>query len=339
MFCGAGGLTRGLLDAGIKVHCGVDLDATCQFAYEINNKSEFINIDVNELNRDVIKEYARKNPYFLLAGCAPCQTFSTHTQKNRIRNRDARWGLLNGFASVVCDIIPDFVTMENVPSLIKCDVFLNFVRKLKRAGYQVSYSIVKCADYGIPQSRRRLVLLASQWGEIEIIPPTHKKEKYKTVRETFLGLARLKAGAADTSDPLHRAAGLTPINRRRIEASVPGGTWRDWNNEIRLPCHKRKTGKTYSGVYGRMKWDAVGPTITTQFYNYGTGRFGHPEEDRALSLREGALLQGFPAHYCFVPPGTTPSIDVISRHIGNAVPVRLGEIIGISIIKHVQAMK
>ncbi|MFA7368264.1 MAG: DNA cytosine methyltransferase [Kiritimatiellales bacterium] len=338
LFCGIGGLTRGLQDAGIKVHCGVDLDETCRYAYEKNNKAKFVSKDVNQLERDAIKKYASKTKHFLLAGCAPCQTFSTHTQKNKSRDKDARWELLNSFATLVDDIGPDLVTMENVPSLIKYDIFSGFVRRLKKAGYHVSFSVVKCADYGIPQSRRRLVLLASRLGEINLMPPTHKKAEYKTVRDALIGLAKIKAGTEDKKDPLHKAAGMTDINLRRIKASVPGGTWRDWDDHLRLPCHKRKTGRTYSGVYGRMKWTSVGPTVTTQFYNYGTGRFGHPEQDRALSLREGALLQSFPPDYDFAPPGTTPAFNAIARHIGNAVPVRLGEVIGKSVVRHVEGL-
>ena len=146
----------------------------------------------------------------------------------------------------------------------------------------------------------------------------------------------IEAGQIDEHDPLHRASTLSPLNLQRIRASVPGGTWRDWPEELRCPCHRRNTGNTYGSVYGRMSWDQIGPTITTQFYNYGTGRFGHPEQDRALSIREGALLQTFPADYDFIDPEREFVVRDIARHIGNAVPVRLGEIIGQSIIAHLE---
>ena len=135
---------------------------------------------------------------------------------------------------------------------------------------------------------------------------------------------------------IHRSARLSELNLKRIRASVPGGTWRDWPEELRCECHKKDSGQTYSSVYGRMTWDQIGPTITTQFYCYGTGRYGHPEQDRALSLREGALLQTFPIDYNFINPNTPVVLRDIARHIGNAVPVRLGEVIGISMLNHLQ---
>jgi DNA (cytosine-5)-methyltransferase 1 len=129
---------------------------------------------------------------------------------------------------------------------------------------------------------------------------------------------------------------LNDLNLKRIRQSQPGGTWRDWDEELLSPCHKKKSGKSYSGVYARMSRDNLAPTITTQFYNYGTGRFGHPEQDRALSLREGALLQTFPPDYEFIDPKMKIYFKSIGTQIGNAVPVRLGYIIGISIIEHIK---
>ena len=149
-------------------------------------------------------------------------------------------------------------------------------------------------------------------------------------------MPQIAAGQIDENDPLHRSSALNEKNLRRIQASVPGGTWRDWDEELRCECHKKTSGRTYGSVYGRMSWDAIGPTITTQFYNYGTGRFGHPEQDRALSLREGALLQTFPVDYDFINPDVRFVLSDVARHIGNAVPVRLGEVIGESIINHLE---
>ena len=154
------------------------------------------------------------------------------------------------------------------------------------------------------------------------------------VRNYIYNLPQVDAGNVDPHDPMHRAARLSDINLQRIRASVPGGTWRDWPENLRCECHKKDSGKTYSSVYGRMSWDQIGPTITTQFYCYGTGRYGHPVQDRALTLREGALLQTFPPNYNFINPDRAFSFRDIARHIGNAVPVRLGEVIGLSIIAH-----
>ena len=147
-------------------------------------------------------------------------------------------------------------------------------------------------------------------------------------------LPEIPAGGVCETDPLHRSAALSAINLERIQASIPGGTWRDWPENLRCACHLKNSGQTYSSVYGRMTWDQIGPTITTQFYSYGTGRYGHPEQDRALSLREGALLQTFPEDYDFIDPAHPFVFRDVARHIGNAVPVRLGEIIGQTIINH-----
>lgn len=137
-------------------------------------------------------------------------------------------------------------------------------------------------------------------------------------------------------DSLHQAAGLSPLNMKRIKASVPGGSWKHWEEDLIADCHKRSTGKTYPSVYGRMEWDEPAPTMTTQYFGFGNGRFGHPEQNRAISLREGAILQSFPKGYRFVPPGSPIYCKTIGRLIGNAVPVKLGEAIGKTLMAHVK---
>jgi DNA (cytosine-5)-methyltransferase 1 len=134
---------------------------------------------------------------------------------------------------------------------------------------------------------------------------------------------------------MHSAASLSATNIKRIKSSKPGGTWRDWEDNLKLKCHQKKSGNTYLSIYGRMTWDAPSPTITTQFYGYGNGRFGHPEQDRALSLREGAILQSFPPDYELVDPKKKFKRREIGTHIGNAVPVELGRAIGTSMVKHI----
>jgi len=237
---------------------------------------------------------------------------------------------------LIRDVQPEIVSMENVPEITKYDVFTDFVAGLKSLGYKVFWDNVYCPDYGIPQSRKRLVLLASKLGAIEIIPATHTRQQYKTVQDTIGTLEILAVGEVSALDPLHRTSTLSGINIKRIRQSKPGGTWMDWDEGLRSPCHKKDSGRSYSGVYARMSWDSLAPTMTTQFYSYGTGRFGHPEQDRALSLREGALLQTFPEDYDFIDPELPFSIKRIGMHIGNAVPVRLGEIIGKSITEHIK---
>jgi DNA (cytosine-5)-methyltransferase 1 len=164
--------------------------------------------------------------------------------------------------------------------------------------------------------------------------PTHNSENYKTVKMAIGHLESIRAGSSSKKDNLHRSAALSDVNMKRIKKSAPGRSWRDWDDDLRADCHKKGTGGTYGSVYARMKWDKPSPTITTQFYSYGTGRFGHPEQDRAISLREGAILQTFPKKYKFVPSDSKVEFKRLGRHIGNAVPVRLGKIIGKSIIKH-----
>ena len=185
--------------------------------------------------------------------------------------------------------------------------------------------------------RNRLVLLASLFTPISIIAPFFTKENYLTVRDTISQLTVLTDGEESNNDKLHKSSKLSGTNKKRIKQSVPGGTWQDWEEALRLPCHMKNTGKGYRAAYGRMEWDKPSPTITTQFYGYGNGRFGHPEQDRAISLREGALLQSFPINYDFIDDKISQTMRKVGAHIGNAVPVKLGEAIGKSILQHLNA--
>jgi len=339
LFCGIGGLTRGLLDAGINVVAGVDLDKTCKFAYTENNVTaegehvDFIHQSVSNLDSEVIQNYFEGAEYTVLAGCAPCQPFSRHQKDKANRSDHYKWGLLYDFAAKIESTLPDIVSMENVPTLEKESVFDDFLQTLLDLDYKISYKVVNASEYGVPQRRRRLLLLASRLGEIKLIEPTHKNQPI-TVREAIGDLPVVAAGVENDIDVLHSSAKLAPINLKRIKASIPGGSWKDWDKKLLPKCYTRTTGKTYTSVYGRMEWDDVSPTLTTQFGMYGTGRFGHPEQDRALTLREGAILQSFPKDYKFFDKDNFKRTH-IARQIGNAVPVRLGEIIGISIKKHI----
>jgi DNA (cytosine-5)-methyltransferase 1 len=227
--------------------------------------------------------------------------------------------------------------MENVPNLSNQEIFEDFVSFLEGKKFHVSYSNVYCPEFGIPQKRRRLVLLASRFGEIELIPSTHSAKNFVTTRETIGHLPRIQSGKVCKTDPLHRTTKLTEINLKRIKASKQNGTWLDWDAELRLECHSRESGESYKAVYGRMSWKEPAPTITTQFYNYGTGRFGHPTQHRALTVREAALLQTFPADYKFIEDEHEKfHLTKIGVHIGNAVPVELGVVIGKSIRRHIR---
>ncbi|QWT39626.1 DNA cytosine methyltransferase [Dickeya dadantii] len=332
LFCGAGGLTHGLINAGIDVVAGYDIEESCRFAYEYNNSTTFINQDVTSLRYENVLQHFDGADFTLLAGCAPCQPFSTYSRVQKKENsQDSRWNLLTSFGRLISETKPDFVTMENVPGLEEQKVFEEFLFLLNNHDYKVDYKIIFCPDYGMAQTRKRLVLVASKLGEIELPKPTHRPKDYLTVADVIGHLPAIVAGETHESDPLHRSSILSPLNLKRIKISVPGGSWLDWPEELRSDCHKKNSGKTYPSVYGRMAWNMPAPTITTQCNGFGNGRFGHPEQNRAISLREAAMLQSFPANYKFLPAGEKYKISSLAKMIGNAVPVRLGEIVGQSI--------
>ena len=337
LFCGAGGLSYGMQQAGVTISGGIDLDPSCRHPFETNVKADFYERDISELPAEFVASLFPAGRIRVLAGCAPCQPFSTYT--NGSSASKGQWQLLNKFGEMVKELQPEIVTMENVPQITKHAVFKDFLSIIEESNYHYNYSVVQCATYGVPQKRPRLVLMASKIGDIELVPPSHKEGDFATVRDAIQHLESLEAGNVSRSDCLHKSSRLSKKNLQRIRNSKPGGTWRDWDDDLRTSCHKRNSGQTYSSVYGRMRWDRPAPTITTQFNGYGTGRFGHPEQDRAISLREGAILQTFPEHYSFVPEGEIIQIAPVARLIGNAVPVKLGEAIGQSIMKHLESLR
>lgn len=337
LFCGVGGLTCGLEKAGLDVVAGYDFDATCKYPYTHNNNSRFIEKNIADVSGKEIKQLLKGYDVKILAGCAPCQPFSRHQKDKKDRSKHKDWNLLYQFARLVDEVRPHIVSMENVPELEQEKVFKDFVDTLEKLGYYVTYHVINAADYGVPQRRKRLLLLASKKKKIEFIAPTHQQPV--TVREAIGNLPPIGAGEDNSNDRLHITSGLSDKNLQRIQHSTQGGSWREWPEDLKLACHKKEGGKTYTSVYGRMSWEDVAPTITTQFTGYGTGRFGHPEQDRAITLREGAIIQTFPEDYSFVPLNQKIVIKDVSRQIGNAVPPRLGEIIGLSILNHCKKRK
>ena len=310
---------------------------------EENNKVKFISKDIRKFTGAELSELYPKGSIKILVGCAPCQPFSAHTRKNKDRSSDERWSLLDDFGRLVEKVNPHLIAFENVPLIRKENIFTNFCNKLRSLYYYLHPElIVYCPDYGVPQKRRRLVLIASTWDKFELLPKTHSSSPedgllpFQTVEDAIGNLPEIDDGEASESDPLHRSRKLTDINKKRIMHSKPGRTWKDWDEELRLPCHQKSSGKGYTTVYGRMESDDLAPTITTQFINLGSGRFGHPEQHRALSLREGALLQTFPKDYKFIQPESPITVSRIAAYIGNAVPVDLATVIGESIQKHVK---
>ena len=336
LFCGVGGLSYGLQKAGLQVVAGVDADKTCQYAFETNCDAKFLGAPLEDVSADDIRALYPRKSQRILVGCAPCTPFSAYAAGSR--NRSDKWSLVELFLQRILEIEPTIVSMENVTrlrSFNKGSVFRQFVAGLRDAEYQVVVDSIDAADYGVPQHRRRLVVLASRLGRITLPAPTRTRPP--TVRAAIGHLPKLRAGRTDASDRMHRSPHLSPLNLRRIRAAKPGRTWEEWEDRALIAeCHKRQTGVTYKNVYGRMESDAPSPTLTTGCFSFGRGRFGHPEQDRAISLREAALLQSFPAQYRFVAPETAVSFSHLRRYIGNAVPFALAQVIGQAIRKHIK---
>lgn len=357
LFCGVGGLTYGLESVGIPVSAGVDINEDCEYSYKSNTGAEFEEWDLTHLTHDDCGEDGCIDPEDvadlypedvdrILVGCAPCQPFST--MGNERGESHDKYDLLEAFRTLIDVVDPDVLVTENVPKVIDSDVYADF--RMKVEDYYGEDNVwsdeVDCQDYGVPQTRKRLLLIASNYGEIELIPPTHPEDI--TVRKAIepVDLPRIEAGEDPSDDyQLHFSARLVERNIERMKQSEPGGSWKDWDDELVTEAHQRKSGQKYTSCYGRMEWDELAPTITTEFYNYGSGRFGHPDYDfenpensqnRAISFREGALLQTFPMEYEFLDPEDDISRDSLGTLIGNAVPVRLAEVIGESIQKHLE---
>lgn len=338
IFCGVGGLTHGFVLEKFNVVAGLDSDTSCEFAYERNNKARFIGKKIEEVSPDEIVRLYPEGDIKILVGCAPCQPFSSNNVK---RPETDKWKLLYSFADLIEQVKPDILSMENVLQLKTFQngkVFLDFVARLRKLGYHVTDFRANCPEYGVPQNRRRLVLFGSKYGPVKLVDGTYRPESYRTVEDEISELEPIDAGEKNESDVLHRSAKLTEINLRRIASSKPGGTWRDWNKKLQLECHTKKRGRTKGhtalSVYGRMEWNKPAPTLTTNFFNLGSGRYGHPEQNRAITLREGALLQTFPKHYQFVESEKDINFNKLGRQIGNAVPVKLGRAIALSIKTH-----
>jgi len=339
LFCGAGGLTQGLLRAGIRVTAGIDIDRQMEHAYITNNPgASFLCWDIARKNYTSISKLFEPGKFRLLAGCAPCQPFSRLTNG---KGEHHLWALLNNFGRLVRRIGPELVTMENVPELADRgrEVFASFVATLERLSYSVDWRVVNCAEYGVPQRRMRLVLLASLLGPIAVPEgPYRSPNQWSTVRQTIGDLPPLEAGEEDPKDPLHVASLHSSLNLQRIRATRhDGGTWRNWPDELVLDCHKRESGRSFGSTYGRMWWDHVAPTMTTLCTGIGNGRFGHPEQDRSITLREAALFQTFPHSYEFWPRSEKLNRKAVGRMIGNAVPPRFAEALGKAILLHVNS--
>ena len=314
LFCGCGGLTAGLKWAGFRVLGAVEVDPLCVKTYRANHSDVVIwKKDIRELDPQELLDALdlEKGCLDLLAGGPPCQGFSRiRTLNGAISVVDPRNDLLLEFERFVEALLPRAVMMENVPGLANDKRFEPFRLNLKKLGYQGDHRILNAADYGVPQRRRRLIYLAGLGMKI-LFP--EKSGSAKTVEEAIGGLPK----AGESGDPLHDMPENRTPSVLEIIRLIPkdGGSRRDLPEEFWLECHKRCTG--FGDAYGRMAWKDVAPTITGGCHEPSKGRFLHPVEDRAITMREAAILQGFPRRYKFP---VTDNKSAVASMIGNALP-------------------
>ena len=341
-FSGCGGASRGFREAGLDIVFALDHDPDARSTFLANFPSaDFVLTDIRNVSPARARELVAKTrpSLVLFCGCAPCQPFTKQNTKRIHPDKDERVPLLAHFASLVRAARPDVVFVENVPGLQRLtqatQPFGGFIHSLTLAGYHFDYKPVSLMKYGVPQTRRRLILLASRHGPIFLPPTTYgpgTDRPYETVRGWIGDLPPIRAGEAHPTILNHQAAALSGRNLARIRATPEGGGHQHWPSCLRLPCHSRMRG--YSDVYGRMSWDRPASGLTTRCISYSNGRFGHPEQDRAISIREAACLQTFPRDFVFKGSPTS-----MSRQIGNAVPVRLTRLIGERAVSHLMDVR
>ena len=338
-FCSGGGMSFGLQQAGIKVIAGIDFDPNCRETYEANIKNaKYILADVEKMGeKDLTKEIniKRNDDNLILIGCSPCQYWTIIRTSKKKSNKSKN--LLHEFHRFVKYYNPGYVVVENVPGILnkhKESGLDRFVEDLKTQGYTVHYKIVNLNNYGVPETRKRFSLIANRLSKKEIFP---EQKKYTPAVKDFIGekngFPKIPAGNKDKSSFLHTSAGLSEKNIKRLKLTPKnGGTRKAWaNTDLQINAYKNAKGNiSFNDTYGRMSWDKPAPTITTKFFSISNGRFAHPEENRAISIREGATLQTFPKTYKFIGS----SISSIARMIGNAVPPIYAKQIGETIIKN-----
>ncbi|WP_345328537.1 DNA cytosine methyltransferase [Novipirellula rosea] len=330
LFAGCGGVTHGLRKAGFEVLAAVENDPAAIRAFKLNHPSTEMFGDIERVNLLSLKRKLRlrKGQLDLLAGCPPCQGFSSMSTRNgHWRVEDSRNSLINQFGTFVVELLPKTVMLENVPGLASERRFTKFVDRLTDLGYTLDYRIANAADYGVPQRRKRLILVASRFGKVSFPLPT---KKVNTVRDAIGALPR----AGSSGDALHDLPERRTDKVQRLIKSIPrdGGSRGDLALSEQLACHQRTTG--FNDVYGRMAWKSVSPTITSGCFNPSKGRFLHPDEDRCITIREAALLQSFPANYALPVELGKQTLALL---IGNALPPELARRFALKIHKHLRA--
>lgn len=327
LFSGIGGLTAGMHDAEFDTKIAIELEADAAKGYKLNfPETEVLQEDIREIDIKEINKILGDQTLHLLAGCPPCQGFSRIRKLNRKANiRDKRNSLVDEYFKMVKELKPLTIMMENVPGLKDYYLFKDILQRLKNLGYNPKYEIVNVKDYGVPQSRERLVMVGSLLGEIEVAPGTGEKV---TVRQKIEHLAPPEK----TDDPFQKIiARHTEKVMERIKITPKdGGSWTDLPEEYILTCHK-KMNVGFNDVYGRLRWDDYSTTITGGCLNPSKGRFLHPDQDRVITPREAALLQSFPEDYKF--PTDIPKAS-LALLIGNALPPRFSYIQSLNIKKH-----
>lgn len=339
-FCGGGGTSAGMQEAGLRLVLGIDIDSDAKKTFEKNfPEATFLHKDIRQVAVEDIDVHVERDGHsrLLFSCCAPCQPFSRQNKKRE--TKDSRARLLYEFGRFVEHYLPDFIFLENVPGVQNVEresgPFQDFVQLLRHLEYRLNYDVIDSQDYGVPQRRRRLVLIASRLGEIKFPPKTHgpstNNPSYSTVWDCISDLPPIAAGETHPDLMNHRAAKLSEKNLRRIRATPAGGGRLDWPKELVLECHSKEY-KGHTDVYGRMHKDRPASGLTTRCISLSNGRFGHPEQDRAISVLEAASLQTFSRDFVFVG-----SLNSMARQIGNAVPVTLARVFGQTFLLHAEA--
>jgi DNA (cytosine-5)-methyltransferase 1 len=333
-FSGCGGTSHGLASSGMDIVFGLDFDKDSAKTFMQNiQPTMFIEDDIRSISVEILKPlFIGLHGPIVFSGCAPCQPFS---KQNRSSNAaDPRRNMLREFARFVERWKPDYVIVENVPGLQRVNPeegpLAQFKGNLTKLGYSYVVGILPALWYGVPQVRERLILIASKTAGISLPKPTHGEglQPTSSVFDAIGDLPPLKAGEVHPKDGDHHAAMLSPLNLRRILATPIGGGRESWPQELWLDCHRGHRG--HSDVYGRLSWGKPAASLTTRCISLSNGRFGHPEQHRAISAREAACLQTFPKSYRFCG-----SLESRARQIGNAVPPKFAEAIGSAIKRHV----
>ena len=335
LYAGGGGLTVGMKRAGFAVVAAVEIEAHAYATYRANHPEvKALRQDVKTISGRELLEVTENGRIDLLAGCPPCQGFTSLTAK--YGRDDHRNTLIFEMARLAEEMRPRAIMMENVPGLASKgrQLYGTLKQRLQGLGYDLTEDVLQVADYGVPQFRRRLVLLGGLGFRIELPTQTHARSgqdglpRWRTVRDTIEHMAEpdtltdaKRRGDVRQTD-WHIVRTLSPENLKRIKAARVGKSWPDIPENLRPPCHQG-VYRGFTNVYGRMAWDQPAPTITGGCTTFSKGRFGHPLEDRTISVREAALLQTFPADYLF----DTPYMDYVCNVIGNALPCDFAEMV------------